>query len=173
MFARLSDVVRDRAGAAVAEFAIVFPVLMFGLLGVIQYGIVFYDYMLVEDAAQVGERQFLQSRPFTTTSSSCSATCPTSCFTPYTSTRNAVQNATNLPTGQLTISLSVGGAQCTTDAGCGNALCSAYSTTGSFSTANTASVTVSYPCFDLLPTSWVPNICKNGSLTSTVTQRVD
>lgn len=173
MFARLSDVVRDRAGAAVAEFAIVMPVLMVGLVGVIQFGMVFYDYMLVEDAAQVGERQFLQSRPFTTTNPNCSATCPTSCFTPYTSTVTAVQNATSLPTGQLAISMSVAGAQCTSDTLCGSALCSAYSTTGSFSTANTASVTVSYPCLTLLPASWGPNICKNGLLTSTVTQRVD
>jgi Flp pilus assembly protein TadG len=174
MFARLLDVARDRTGAAVAEFAIVMPVLMFGLLGVIQFGIVFYDYILVEDAAEVGERQFLQNRPFPTTNSSCSATCPTACFTPYTSTVSAVQNATNLPTSQLTINLSVAGAQCTSDSSCGNALCSAYSTTGSFSTAaNTASVTVSYPCLTFLPVSWVPSFCKNGLLTSTITQRVD
>ena len=125
MFARLSDLVRDRAGAAVAEFAIVTPVLMVGLLGVIQFGIVFYDYMLVEDAAQVGERTLLQNRPFPTTNLSCIATCPTACFTPYSSTVSAIQNATNLPVAQLAINLSVAGTQCTSDASCGTALCSA------------------------------------------------
>jgi len=173
MFARLLDVVRDRAGAAVAEFAIVTPVLMAGLLGVIQFGIVYYDYMLVEDAAQVGERTFLQNRPFSTTNLSCTAACPTACFTPYSSTVSAVQNATNLTVGQLAINLSVAGTQCTSDASCGTALCSAYSTTGSYTAANTASVTVSYPCLTLLPASWAPNICKFGFLTSTIAQRVD
>jgi Flp pilus assembly protein TadG len=180
MFARLLDVVKDRAGAAVAEFAIVTPVLVVALLGVIQFGIVFYDYMLVEDAAEVGERVFLQNRPFPTTNSSCTATCPTACFTPYSTAVSAIQNATNLPVNQLTITLSVGGNTCGStanssgaDATCGIALCTAYSTTGSYSAPNTASVTVSYPCLTLLPVSWVPNICKNGLLTSTITQRVD
>jgi Flp pilus assembly protein TadG len=171
MISRLLDVARDRAGAAMVEFAIVLPLLAIVLLGILQFGIFFYDYVQVEDATAIGERQFLASRVLG--QAGTTSPCPAAA-TPYSSTRTAIQQATNLPTSEITITLSVGGTACTTDSGCCAALNTAYSTTGAYATAQTASVTVSYPCLTLLPVSWVPaNFCPGGLLTSTMTQRVD
>ena len=173
MLLRLLEVARDRAGTAMIEFAFVLPLLTIVLLGVLQFGIFFYDYVSVEYAAQLGERTFLANRPF-----------PGESFTPYTSTVTAIQDATSLPSGDLTITTSVCTATpctssasftpCTTDTSCGTALTNAYSGT----TQGAASVTVSYPCLTLLPVSWTPwigsqNFCPGGILTSTITQRVD
>ena len=159
MFSRLLEVARDRAGTAMVEFAIVLPLLAIALLGILQFGIFFYDYVQVENAAAIGERQFLASRLTTT---------------PYSSTTTAIQAATSLPTNELTITMSVGGTTCASDTACSTALANAYATTGAFSIAQTASVTVSYPCLTLLPTSWVPeSFCPGGVQGSTYTQRVD
>ena len=176
MLSRLLQIARDRDGASMFEFALVLPLLSVVLLGVTQFGIFFYDYETLENAAVAGERNFLQQRPFYNSATGCSSSvCPTSCFTPYSSTVSLINAATaGLQASNLTTTLSVGGTACTSDSTCGNALCTAYTTTGAYSTAQTASVTVSYPCLTFLPTKWVPgNFCPGGVLTSKVTQRVD
>ena len=177
MLSRLLEIARDRDGASLVEFVIVLPLLMIVLLGVTQFGIFFYDYATLENAAVLGERNFLQQRPFYNTASNCGSNniCPTSCFTPYSSTVSLIQTATaGLQASKVTTTLSVAGTTCTSNSQCGNALCSAYFSTGSYSTAQTASVTVSYPCLTLLATYLVPgNFCRGGVLTSTVQQRVD
>lgn len=163
MISRLLNLARDQAGMAMVEFAIVLPVLAAVLLGITQFGIIFYDYAIVENAAAVGERQFLMGRPLN---------CPSTTGTPYSTAVSAIQTATGgLQSSQVTMALSVAGTACTTNASCSTALCNAYFATGAFSTAQTASVTVSYPCLNLLPVSWAPNnFCP---LKLTVTQRVD
>ena len=93
MFSRLLEVARDRAGAAIVEFAIVLPLLIIVLFGILQFGIYFYEYVQVENAAATGERALLQNRPFPNSSSNCPATCPSSC--PYSNTMSAVQNSTS------------------------------------------------------------------------------
>jgi Flp pilus assembly protein TadG len=176
MLSRLLKIARDRDGASLVEFAIVLPLLTIVLLGVTQFGIFFYDYVTLENAAVLGERNFLQQRPFYNTAAGCSSSiCPTSCFTPYSSTVSLIQTATaGLQASDVTTTLSVAGTACTSDSTCGNALCTAYLTTGAYSTAQTASVTVSYPCLTLLPTYLVPgNFCPGGVLTSKATRRVD
>jgi len=141
------------------EFAFVLPLLVIVLLGVLQFGIFFYDYVSVEYAAQTGERTFLANRPLTGEN-----------YTPYTSTINAIQGATSLQLSELTITLSVNGTTCASDTSCGTALTTAYSALS----PQTASVEVSYTCLTLLPVGWVPgNVCPGGVLTSTITQRVD
>ena len=175
MFSRLLEVARDRAGAAMLEFAIVLPLLIIVLVGILQLGIMFYDWVQVEKVAVIGLGTFLQNRPIPNSSSTCPTnTCPNSEYLcPYSNTVSTVHNSTNLPSSQLTITMSVGGTTCTSDGSCGTALCTAYSTTGPYSEAQTASVTVSYPCLTLLPVSWVARVCPGGVLASTFTQRVD
>ena len=177
MILRLLEVARDRAGTAVLELAFVLPLLVIVLLAVLQFGIFFYEYVLIENSAVLGVRTLLANRPV----AQASNTCPTSGFgSPYTSTRNAINAATASLPSAVRITLTVGGTACTTDAACSTALCGAYAFTGAYSvasnwTAETASVTVTYPsCLTLLPVGWVPgNFCPGGNLTSTVTQRVN
>ena len=95
ILSRLLKIARDRDGASLVEFAIVLPLLTIVLLGVTQFGIFFYDYATLENAAVLGERNFLQQRPFYNTAAGCSSSiCPTSCFTPYSSTVSLIQTAT-------------------------------------------------------------------------------
>jgi len=47
---------RER-GQALVEFALVLPILATLLLGVIQFGIVFHDYLALADAVRTGARQ--------------------------------------------------------------------------------------------------------------------
>jgi hypothetical protein len=180
MILRLLEVARDRAGTAVLELAFVLPLLVIVLLAVLQFGIFFYEYVLIENSAVLGVRTLLANRPV----AQASNTCPTSGFgSPYSATTSAIIAAAGglpVPLTTNNITLTVGGTTCTTDPACSTALCSAYAATGAYSvasnwTAETASVTVTYPsCLTLLPVGWVPgNFCPGGHLTSTVTQRVN
>lgn len=172
MISRLLNVAKDQVGAAMVEFAIVLPLLMIVLLGIVQFAIFFYQYVVVENAAAVGVRQFVASRPL-----GCpSTTNPPA--TPYTSAVSAIQGASGgLASAQVTMSLSVAGTTCTSDSSCGTALCNAYETPLNSTSSNwsslLASVTVSYPCLTLLPVGWAPSFCSGGNLTATNTQRVD
>jgi Flp pilus assembly protein TadG len=47
---------RER-GQALVEFALVLPILMTLILGIIQFGIVFHDYLALTDAVRSGARQ--------------------------------------------------------------------------------------------------------------------
>lgn len=188
MILRLLDVARDRTGAAMVEFAIVLPLLAIALLGILQFGIFFYEYVIVENAAEVGERQFLMSRvapttgPWTDTicaiegSASKQVTCPA----------NIASAALGLPVNESNITMSTGGpvsaggTACTSDASCTSALNAAYSPdAANTAAAYTASVSVSYPCLTLLPVGWVKSnfcsvtaSCPKGCLTSTYTSKV-
>ena len=59
---RLFDVVRDHTGSALVEFAFVLPVLLLLMLGLVQFGMMFYNYILVTNAAATGAREFSISR---------------------------------------------------------------------------------------------------------------
>ncbi len=50
------SLVRDRSGAAAVEFALVSPLLLLFLLGVVQYGFVFFFQTDMLQAAQMGAR---------------------------------------------------------------------------------------------------------------------
>jgi Flp pilus assembly protein TadG len=52
----------DESGQAFVELALVLPVLLLLLLGVIQFGNVFRDYIALTDATRVGARQAAVSR---------------------------------------------------------------------------------------------------------------
>lgn len=53
---------RSEHGQAAVEFALVVPVLLVLLLGIVQGGIAFHDYLTVTDAARAAERQAIEAR---------------------------------------------------------------------------------------------------------------
>ena len=59
---RFSHRARDERGQAMVEFALVLPILMALLLGIIQFGIVFNNYITLTDAARAGARKAAVSR---------------------------------------------------------------------------------------------------------------
>jgi Flp pilus assembly protein TadG len=59
---RTSTLVSDERGQAAVEFALILPILMALLLGIIQFGIVFNNYVTITDAARAGARKAAVSR---------------------------------------------------------------------------------------------------------------
>ena len=53
---------RSETGQAAVEFALVVPALLLLLLGIIQGGIVFHNYLTVTDAARAASRQAIEAR---------------------------------------------------------------------------------------------------------------
>ena len=53
---------RDQRGQTVTEFALVLPLLMLVLLGIMQFGVLFRDYLAVVDAVRAGARVGIVSR---------------------------------------------------------------------------------------------------------------
>ena len=53
---------RSQNGQAIVEFALVLPILMASLLGIIQFGIVFNNYITLTDATRAGARKAAVSR---------------------------------------------------------------------------------------------------------------
>ena len=59
---RPADVLRREDGQAITEFELILPVLVALLLGIIQFGIVFNNYLTITDAARAGARKAAVSR---------------------------------------------------------------------------------------------------------------
>lgn len=119
-----SDAARDRTGIAAVEFALVAPVLMLVLFGIIQFGLTLNNYLVLTDAVQAGARQFSISR---------------ASATPWTTATTAVTSAApNLTAANITITLRVNGTACASDAACQTALSAAA--------GGASSVTATYPC---------------------------
>ena len=53
---------RDQRGQAAVEFALVVPIIVLLLLGVIQIGVAFHDYITLTDAARAGARKAVVDR---------------------------------------------------------------------------------------------------------------
>lgn len=62
MPSRRRNNLRSENGQAAVEFALVVPVLLLLLLGIIQGGIVFHNYLTVTDAARAAARQAIEAR---------------------------------------------------------------------------------------------------------------
>ena len=88
MTSRLLDVARNRAGSVMVEFAFTAPTLLIVLVGVLQFGIFYYDAVALTDATAAGLRQFSIGRLDPA---------------PYTDTVNAINHATCNPFMQLTL----------------------------------------------------------------------
>lgn len=158
MIRRSLEVARDHTGAVLVEFTILAPVLVLMLLGVLQFGLLYYYRISVTTATVVGARMLSISR----------RTTPPS---PYSDTVAAIQNSSsNLNASNLTITLATyngtAWVTCNTDTSCYTQLANAYNPP-----PQPASVTVSYPCPILIPTSWV-NLSGICPMTSTVKVRV-
>lgn len=115
---------RDASGAALIEFAFVMPLLMAMLVGMFMFGLTIHNYISVTGAAEAGMLQLTVSRGDTT---------------PWTDTTNVIYAAApTLTKANLTVSVSVNGTACASDAACVTALSTAA--------GMPASVTVRYPC---------------------------
>jgi Flp pilus assembly protein TadG len=112
------------SGVSAVEFALIAPVLLSIVLGLCQFGLTLSNYVTLTGATQAGALLFGISR---------------GAATPQTGTVNQIEtSAPNLTPGQLTVTLSVNGTACTTDAACATAL--------SAGAGKPAAVTASYPC---------------------------
>jgi len=58
----IRKITQDESGQTMTEFAIVLPVLVVFLFGVIQFGILFNNYMTLTDAVRAGAREAAVSR---------------------------------------------------------------------------------------------------------------
>jgi Flp pilus assembly protein TadG len=54
--------IRDQKGQSLTEFALVLPLLMLILLAILQFGVLFRDYLAVTDAVRTGARKAAVSR---------------------------------------------------------------------------------------------------------------
>jgi Flp pilus assembly protein TadG len=148
-FARFEAKVKSlgERGTALVEFGLLAPVLLLILLGTAQFGLTLNQVVTLTNAVSIGALQFALSRSDTT---------------PYTDAVNAVKNAaTSLTPASLTITMSVNGTGCTTDAACATAL------TGNV--GQPAKVMATYPCN--LQVMWY-NFAPTCNLTSQVTERI-
>jgi Flp pilus assembly protein TadG len=140
-------------GVAAVEFALLLPPLILLVMGTVQFGLVLAAYVQVTNAAGVGAMTFAISRSDTT---------------PYTDTVSAIKAAApSLTPANLTMTFSVNGTACSTDAACSTALTNAAPSGG---TLTPASVTVAYPCGSMLTgyTFW-SSTCQ---LSSTISEGV-
>jgi Flp pilus assembly protein TadG len=144
---RVLDVGKDCTGSVLVETAFVLPVLLLLLMGVLQFGMFFFQFTALTDATAAGARQFSLSRTDTTA---------------YADTIEAINgSSSSLSSSALTVTLCVGTSCGCTDATsptCQQLLQTAYNTTGPGSTnvtPETASVTLQYACAPLIPTSWI------------------
>jgi Flp pilus assembly protein TadG len=144
--ARLRRFVKGRGAASKVEFAIAVPLFTALVIGAAQGGLLLFDEIDLANAAVAGSRTFAIARhPLC---SGCSAR-------PYTDTINAITNSASLRPAAMQVTLQVGGAPCASDVACLAALKAAYALGAHYSSASQATVTVTYPCPNLLPRSWI------------------
>jgi Flp pilus assembly protein TadG len=114
----------ERRGATAVEFALVLPLLLMILFGIVQFGITFNNYIQLTDAVRVGARNLAVSR----TSS-----------TPYSTTTSAItSSAPTLTAASISPTVTINGTACTSDSTCKTAMSTAAGLP--------ASVTATYPC---------------------------
>jgi Flp pilus assembly protein TadG len=155
-------------GVVAIEFALLAPVVLLLLLGSVQLGIVFRNYVILTNAVSVAAMQFAISRSDTT---------------PASDTWNALTNAapTLTPTTNLEMTLAVGSpaTACVTNANSSSSATAANSTCAtaltdaaptSSGTLQPASVTGTFPCGSEL--TWIKFWSSSCKLTSTMAQGV-
>ena len=119
---RPGNVLTDRRGVSVLEFAIVAPFLLTITIGMLKFGVAMSHYIMLTNAVAQGTTTFALSR---------------GTATPHATTVAAINNAApRLTAASITKTLRVNGTACTTDAGCTTMLASGA----------TATVVITYPC---------------------------
>jgi Flp pilus assembly protein TadG len=137
---------KERTGTAAIEFALVAPVLFLTLLGTFQFGITLNNYVMLTSATQSAARQFAVSRGGTTSRTDA--------------VNQLIASAANL-NGTITITTSVNGALCTTDALCKTAMDSAQ--------GQPAMLTATYPCsLVIYGHDYLPNCTLNSQTTERI-----
>lgn len=134
----------DRRGTAAIEFALVAPVLLLLLVGMIKFGIAVNQYHSLTNVGLQGATVLAFSRGNPT---------------PYSRTVAAITSASDLVAGSITITVKIDGTTCSDDASCRGLLVQGA----------VAEVRVSYPCDLSLSGSGSPSIC---TLTGTSRQMV-
>ncbi|WP_414719343.1 TadE/TadG family type IV pilus assembly protein [Trinickia sp.] len=150
------ETMKRQRGAAAVEMALVLPFLLLLFLGLIQFGWLLLNSVSVVNAASDTARFFASQRGVAT---------------PYTNTQAQVRAAASLltPSG-LSVTTTVNGVACTSDAGCAAALASASSPSVSIP----ATVTVTYSSFRPIFSGPVYSLdfTMPSQLTSSATERV-
>jgi Flp pilus assembly protein TadG len=117
---------RDSRGAVLVEFSLLAPVLLLLMLGIAQFGLTLNQYIMLWNGVGLGATQFAISGGGAST-------------TPYSSTVSLIEeSAPTLKPADLTITTSVNGTACASDATCQAAL--------STNAGNPAEVSATYPC---------------------------
>jgi Flp pilus assembly protein TadG len=138
----------DASGASAVEFALVVPFLLFLVVGLFQFGITINNYLELTDGVRSGGRAFAIARTNAT---------------PYTSSVAAVKSsAANLTAANVTVTLSINGTGCSSDAACTTALATA--------SGGTATATATYPCsLSIMGVNFAPSC----TLTSTTSDLIE
>lgn len=121
---RIRAGLKSPCGNAAIEFALVAPVLSMIIFATAEFGVFLVNYIQLTNAAAAGARRLAASRPATT---------------PYTSANSAVTSAApGLNPSNITVTVSVAGTACTTDATCKTSLGN--------NIGAAATVRAAYPC---------------------------
>ncbi len=128
--------VKNDEGVSAIEFAIIAPVLLTIMLGIFQFGIAMNQYLNLTNAAAQGALTLALSRGTTT---------------PYTAVTTAIAAAApSLVAAQTTITVTINGVACTSDATCSAALLAGQA----------ALVRATYPCnLTVMGVNYAPNGC--------------
>jgi Flp pilus assembly protein TadG len=145
---RVTGVAGDQSGAAAVEFGLIAPALLMILMAIIQFGLVLNNYLELTDAVRVAARSFAIAANGTTPMTSA--------------TSAATASAANLTSANITLTYTVNGAACTTDAACATALAA--------DSGLSATVTGTYPCS---LTIMAVNFASGCTLTSTTADMVE
>ncbi len=141
---RLSN---DKRGAVAVEFALLFTLMLTMMFGISQFGIALYNKVAMTDASRAAARMLSISRTNATV---------------WTDTRNAFfQAAPGIQSASTTLTISINGTPCTSNATCVTAMATAAGLP--------ATVRAQYPCNLKVLTDFAPG-CQ---LTSITTQRVE
>ena len=70
----LKDTIENERGQTMTEFAFVLPILLVVLFGIIQFGIIFNNYVALTDAARAASRKGAVSRNASDPKGACEAT---------------------------------------------------------------------------------------------------
>jgi Flp pilus assembly protein TadG len=122
-------------------------VLLTMLLGMFQFGSTMNDYMVLTNAAAKGALTIALSRGSTT---------------PYTTTKSAITAAApNLDSTKITVTVTINGTDCSTDAAC----------TTSLVAGNSAVVKATYPCdLTVMGINYAPSGCTLRAQTAQMVQ---
>lgn len=146
---KLFKVLKDEEGSALVEGAIVLPVFVLIVMGIMEIGLVINIYMNLSMAAASGLQTFSVMRGVSGSYTRASTAAKNS----------AVNAAWKISPNDLTINLSVAGIACSSDAACDLALTNGAPPSTGGPGATTA-ISVQYPCGNSLQIySLLPNFC--------------